>query len=110
MQKYIAITIGRNVGNTPMDTGTWVDCKAEAFDAVATHTKVDSQIFKGEGTGIWECGHEDAHAIIVLTDKVDEPALKADLAKLANKYHQDAIGCAILDLPTGNESLVFADK
>ena len=110
MKKYIAITIGRNVGDQPMDTGTWVDFEAETFAVVAAHTKVDGQIFMGEGVGIWGYEHEDAHAIIVLADKVDEPALRADLAKLANKYHQDAIGCAILDLPNGDESLVFADK
>lgn len=108
MKKYISITIGRNIGKNPMTTGSWVDFKTATFGVLNTHSKIDGAIFMGEGLGVWGYEQEDAHAFIVLADEVDEPALRDDLAKLAKKYQQDAIGCAILDLPNGNESLVFA--
>ena len=110
MKYYVTITIGRNIGDKPMDNSTWINFQTESFNVLATHAQVDGQIFIGDGVGIWGYVHEDAHAYIVLADKVDQPALRKDLASLATKYQQDAIGCVIVDLPNGDESLVYADK
>lgn len=108
MKKYISITIGRNVGEQPMPETNWKSFLWDTGRALQKRAKIDGIIFSGHGLGIWGKVNESSHAYIVLADGVDESALKADLAKLAKKYRQDAIGCAILGLPNGNESLVFS--
>ena len=108
MKKYIAITIGRNVGSKPMSAITWAQFEADITQTISNHATIDGQIFAGSGAGVWAGQSEQAQAIIVLADTVNRPALRQDLASLATKYQQDAIGCVIVELPTGNESLVFA--
>ena len=110
MNHYIAITIGRNVGNKPMGAITWAQFEADIKQTISTHATIDGQIFAGSGAGVWAGQSEQAQAIIVLADSVNQPALRRDLTKLAQKYQQKAIGCAIIGLPTGDESLVYADK
>lgn len=108
MKHYISITIGRNIGEQPMSAQHWGAFKWDIGKAIQKHAKIDGVIFSGDGLGVWDNVGEKAHAYIVLADTVNQPALRADLAKLAKKYGQDAIGCAIVELPNGDESLVFA--
>ena len=110
MKYYVAITIGRNVGNKPMPAQHWGAFTWEIGKTIQKHAQIDGVIFSGDGLGVWDKVGERAHAYIVLADNVDQPALRKDLAGLAKKYKQDAVGCAILDLPNGDESLVYADK
>lgn len=110
MKHYISITIGRNIGTTPMGATKWAQFGADITQAISNHATIDGQIFAGSGAGVWAGESEQAQAIIVLADEVNQPALRQDLASLAKKYQQDAIGCAILELPNGDESLVYADK
>lgn len=110
MKYYVAITIGRNIGNKPMGAITWAQFEADITQTISNRATIDGQIFAGSGAGVWAGQSEQAQALIVLADNVDQPALRQDLASLATKYQQDAIGCVIVDLPTGDESLVYADK
>lgn len=115
MKYYVAITIGRNIGTTPMGATKWAQFRADITQAISNHATIDGKIFASPpptlghtGYGVWAGESEQAQAIIILADDVNQPALRHDLAKLAQKYGQDAIGCAILELPNGDESLVFA--
>lgn len=110
MKYYISITIGRNIGTTPMGATKWAQFGADITQAISNYAIIDGQIFAGSGAGVWAGESEQAQAIIVLADEVNQPALRQDLASLAKKYGQYAIGCAILELPDGDESLVYADK
>lgn len=110
MKYYISITIGRNVGDEPMNNNNWGAFKWEIGKAIKKHATLEGVIFSGDGLGVWAGESEQSKAAIVLADNVNLPALRQDLASLATKYNQEAIGCAIVELPTGDESLVYADK
>jgi hypothetical protein len=110
MKNYIAITIGRNIDNDPMGAVEWESFQREVKQALNASAKIDGVIFTGDGLGVWGSNSEHAHCLIALCDHVDVPALRADFARIAKIYDQDAIGLVIHTLPNGNESLVYAQK
>ena len=112
MKAYISVTIGRNVGNQPMTLNAWNQFKGKTRRIIHRHglnTPESGVIFDGDGFGAWGTVSEDSHAFIVLSDSPTIHQLKIELAKLAKLYNQEAIGCAIVPLVNGDETLVMAE-
>lgn len=95
----ITITIGRNVGQTPMTTDDWVSFKQSANYALRDLVGYDKPYELHEGIGEWGGHREDSHKVAVLLDTpIDaflQDKLRARLAQVANDYRQDAIALTI---------------
>jgi hypothetical protein len=110
MKNYISITIGRNNGEEEMSDLSWSLFCSAVRKALTMTATVEGIVFEGMGAGVWGSLAEPAHCLIALCDHVNTPALRAELARIAKIYDQDAIGLVIHTLPNGNESLVYAQK
>lgn len=112
MKNYISITIGRNYGDVPMDWATWQNFRTAVRRAIENNLQIAGWLFDGEGLGTWENIQEESHAFIILArhDENDIQQLKKTLGHIAYLYGQDAIGCAIVPLATGEETLITARK
>lgn len=83
MAEYIGVSIGRNVGETPMSASRWAQFRAEVA------ALGDLQAVK-VGTAEWEGVREDSATLELLVDDLD--AIRPELAAIAAKYDQDAVG------------------
>jgi hypothetical protein len=102
----ITVSIGRNIGDEPMDDGQWVTYQEEA------HRWTDQSVwcvggqivFEGVGVGQWtdEDGHtvrEDAFTIVALVDDDVADVVHAEIVRrmaiTARNYGQDAIAVTV---------------
>ena len=88
----ITVTVGRNIGNTPMDTAAWKSFQEEVN--IAVRYTVGDVYFAGVGEG-WseDWGREDAYTVIaeppLYSDIRDK--LHAELARIGRFYGQEAV-------------------
>ena len=99
--KTVTVTIGRNVGITPLVSEEWNDFVSRARKAVS---KATQEIWAAAPyKGLWEGNTEDAFVFYgPLLDDYDEwprvvRELREDLRNLASEYGQDAIGLSVGD-------------
>lgn len=109
---YLSITIGRNIGETPMSQAQWDNFIDTTRTVIKNHLTIDGWIFDGDGQGKWGNMLEDSHAFIVQSHHDDDAfeKFRFKLARLAYLYDQEAIGCAVVPLPIGESpTLVMAE-
>lgn len=89
----VVVSIGRNIGDTPMHIDGWDTFRSEVFDAVE---KACSTIhFFGDGYGVYEGHEEESYTVIgTLADEYDM-SLYRDCCDLASKWFQDSIAITI---------------
>lgn len=91
----IAITIGRNIGNTPMDEKSWDDFRLRVFLLVDGHPNI-SIVGQYDGEGVWEDQEEASCAIVALIAGPDQEDtthnLRNALRIIGRSYGQEAIG------------------
>lgn len=93
----VIVSIGRNVGATPMHTLAWKDFQAKVFRVVSGYCT--SIYFSGEGVGYYESSAEDSYTVIgevAMTPAVnmtipDHPQMVNELAALAKQFCQESI-------------------
>ena len=96
------VTIGRNVGSTPMSDISWVTFERFVIDALQTaaHTSYGAEeISVRKGMGAWEGEPEESITVTVLSPermshyRLDD--LKGRLALFCREYKQDAIALSV---------------
>ena len=98
----VTVTIGRNVGDSPMAEDRWCDFRASIDDALMDSFKIDSleSIESHNGTGEWQGVREDSLKASVLFDSLDAlgvQQLRERLAIIRDEFEQDAIALCIGD-------------
>ena len=94
----LTVTIGRNVGTTPLEESMWDKFTARVLDVIAT---VDPDLtFTYNGVGEWDGTREDSRAIMAVNTK-SVADIGAELHRVAKEFGQDAI-----NLVTGVSELV----
>lgn len=91
----VALTIGRNIGATPMPAPRW-----DAFRAAIT-TTLTITYGTGTGRGEWDGISEETFMAVGVVLNID--AVRTRLANLAREFEQDAIGCVAM---AGTDSAV----
>ncbi len=82
------ITVGRNVGEHPMDLPTWETFQEEVFGVV--HRHAGYVFFRGTGVGRSDWGVEDAFTLVAATPE-DTSTLLSELARVGRFYGQEAV-------------------
>lgn len=96
----ITVTIGRNVGSTPMNRKKWsnfIDCVQEVFAAI---TPDPSWIELHLGSGTWEGVTEDSAKVTLLIGDLNQDDLdylRVNLRRLARMFKQDAIALVVAE-------------
>lgn len=108
MKNTIVVTIGRNIGDTPMLPLMWQQFKADVLYVLnECHADVIQRphiVSKTDALGCWEgavC--EEAAAFVAFIDDRDLNTPVPHLRKLAAKYSQDAIGWIVT---SGTDNLI----
>ena len=97
----VSVTIGRNVGTTPMSDRRWREFVMDAQGTIEQNTfeRQRESIEIHRGRGEWSGIEEDSAMVTVLlrSGLSDEARanLKRDLSELARFYDQDAIALTI---------------
>jgi hypothetical protein len=89
----VTITIGRNVGETPMSDSEWSHFLA-LVDLFVTGDAFELRADFGwfDGQGVWASQQEDSAIRVFVTGKAVTPDfVSAALSVIADVYHQDAI-------------------
>lgn len=102
------ITIGRNIGDTPMPLHDWRRFKLAVLSALlASNANVIQRPFierEGGQTGSWEGrATEDAATYVALTPEAYAFAVRGKLTTIASRFRQEAIGFIVL---AGDEHLL----
>lgn len=108
MKHTVVVTIGRNIGGTPMPSLMWQQFKADVMYVLnECHADVIQRphiVSKTDALGCWEgviC--EEAAAFVAFIDSRDLPTPIPHLRTLAAEYSQDAIGWLVV---AGTENLI----
>jgi hypothetical protein len=100
----ITISIGRNVGATPMTRAAWDNFHADILATITT-PGADVYVPGAHSVGEWEGVSEESRTYVASVPEDYVPAIRTRLAHLAHAYRQDAIA-----LTVGVGSLVDARK
>lgn len=101
----VVVTVGRNVGDTPMPPNMWKMAIIALYEAVRVAR--GQVVFQGQGDGVWEnVIREDAYAIIAIIPDRFIPVCRGRLATIARDFNQEACGMVVHD--EGTDSLVRA--
>lgn len=90
--EYLAtytVTIGRNIGKTPMASESWRRYCERTTAIMATYS--ETIYFVGKGSGGWQGTREQSFTIIASVSARQARAMQDELAELAITYSQDAI-------------------
>ncbi len=98
------VSIGRNVGDVPMDDEQWYAFKSDLVDALA-FTYSTAIYFQGEGTGSFEHRPELSFTVVFDERWPGNYSLEVLLKVLAARYGQESIA-----LTRGETVFVEADK
>lgn len=93
----IVVSIGRNVGDEPMDVEQWLRFRGATYDAIAERGFV--VVFEGEGTGTYEGSREPSFTLVATGNGNRIADVGRALARLAREFGQESIA-----LTTGNTS------
>jgi hypothetical protein len=91
----VMVSIGRNVGNTPLSDRDWTFFLNDAADVIRRQFE-DAEFHFGKG--VWDGISEDSVHITVYRESVTEGmryAYREGLSRLARHYGQDAIALTI---------------
>jgi len=95
--KTVTVTIGRNIGDSPMSPDTWNQFSYETLQAVETYTS--ALWVNAPSRSVWQGVPEDARAFYGPLRDGSGPSelrrLRARLANLATQYGQAAIGLSV---------------
>lgn len=88
------ITVGRNIGDTPMDDERWKQLLDYLWDEV---TLYGTGMFIGTGTGVGE------EAVTLIVDRLDWPEyvqaqLRIELGQVAERFGQECIALTFGDV------------
>jgi len=92
--KTVTVTIGRNIGTSPMLPELWYEFISKVRQAF---TDATSEVWTvAPYKGLWQENPEEA-CVFYGPVRHEEfiPALRTTLANLATYYHQDAIGMSV---------------
>ncbi len=101
----VVVTLGRNIGPSPMPIGTWNSFKQAVSDILSDVATVVQEPLRGEGfadqLGRWQGSTEPACAFVALykgahSDGYVWSVLRDRLKPLLSLYQQDAIGLIVL--------------
>jgi len=102
----ISITIGRNIGNKPMDKDLWIEFK-DAVNEQLLYLKLHITV-TNQGTGVWEGITEENFIVKGIREKPfadnEIDRLAKNLSVLSAKFKQDAIAYSV-----GKSILAFAE-
>lgn len=88
----IVISIGRNVGNVPLDAKRW-----EGFCTLVRTLLAESRVYVygAESIGVWNGVSEDSRTWVAetSTDKLED--IRSSLRAFAKLYEQDAIALTV---------------
>lgn len=93
------VSIGRNIGDTPMDTPEWLGFQGEIYENLESTVGAPDVSLVGNG-GSWNDVPEETAVFIVFNPELDEPwvqLLKDYLSSTASFYHQECIALTIGD-------------
>lgn len=91
----VVVSIGRNVGSTPMVAPQWENFIGRTESAVLD---VNGTVYsRARGRGEWDGGSEDTFILIADVAASLVPFLANRLRTLASLYGQDAIGLTVHD-------------
>lgn len=93
----IVVSIGRNVGDEPMDAEQWLRFRGHIVDAV--QEREFDIVFEGEGTGTYEGQREPSFTLVATGRPTKVAGLYYALDDLAREFGQDSIA-----LTAGNTS------
>lgn len=93
----IVVSIGRNIGDEPMDAEQWLRFRGRVYDAVALRDFV--VVFEGEGTGTYEGQREPSFTLVATGKNNRITGLYYAMEDLASEFGQKSIA-----LTTGNTS------
>lgn len=93
MTTTVTITIGRNVGNIPLDSRSWERFRQSVSDALTAGSA--ETWAQATYVGAWEGVSEDAAIWLAAVPADRLGALRAALGALASLYRQDAIGLTV---------------
>jgi len=93
MTQHLTITIGRNVGDGPMNGIAWSHFQLDAHVLASSY---GHPVYEIQGTSHSRWGHEATLLTCVELDPLqDLKHLREELACLAQRYHQEAIALTI---------------
>lgn len=112
MKNTIVVTIGRNIGDTPMLPAMWMQFKRDVLyvleecgaEVIQRPNFTDSP----DAVGVWEgqvCEEAAAFVAFIPASRLRTPV--PHLRNLARKYSQDAVGYLAAD---GTENLIRAES
>lgn len=95
MDNTIIVSIGRNIGDSPMDDEMWGDFRDQVFRLVEAHTETIH--FFGDGVGVYEGNEEESYTIIGTFSESDKynHTLFVELCEIADDFWQDSIAVTI---------------
>lgn len=96
----ITVTLGRNIGSTPMSKKDWIN-----FRIKVQHLFTELYV-NAASVGVWQ-GVKEESRVFVGTTPHDIETLERILARLAKEFNQDAIG---LIVNSRSDSLVYKLK
>lgn len=88
----VTVSIGRNVGDTPMAEGAWAEFISEVSLYVGGITRATARYGPFLGTGEWNGVAEDTATLTFITGRPVAPSDLGDiLSALSRLFNQDAI-------------------
>ena len=94
----VSVTIGRNVGTTPMSDVRWATFEDEVSEYLSSGMQSDDTLEIHRGRGIWDGVEEESTKITLLTNSTlpyGTIGLREFLSDLARRYDQDAIALTV---------------
>lgn len=92
----VTVTIGRNVGSTPMADDIWEAFRLGVYSALSSLVHPD-HIFAYFGQGEWEGVTEDSACVVAVGAQYTSSIARLDseLEDLSERFGQDAIGYTV---------------
>ena len=92
----ITITIGRNVGDVPLDDHRWAGFRNDIQTVLSNHY-AEVYVNAAAGRGTWEGVEEENATWVASVDTAFIPGVRARLKYMADLYKQDAIALTVGD-------------
>lgn len=89
----VYVSIGRNIGETPMPDDRWAAFQDDVWDALID---LGTVFTLAEGDGIYDGRVERSAVAVAEVDEADLPYLRDRLAVLAGRYQQECIALAVV--------------
>lgn len=84
----VIVSIGRNIGDAPMDDEMWADFRDRTFEIVEKAATIH---FFGDGIGVYEGIEEESYTVIGTVKDEYDMSMFVRLCDLADDFWQDSI-------------------